>query len=55
MTPCLWGGTPVPLPTSSSANLAGIVDSTDESRNNTSNKCFLSPNMSTSWESGASE
>lgn len=31
------------------------IDSADESRNNTSNKCFLSPNMSTLWESGASE
>jgi hypothetical protein len=31
-----------------------LIDSTNESRNNTSNKCFLSPNMSTSWESGAS-
>ncbi len=30
------------------------IDTTHESRNNTSNKCFLSPNTSTSWESGAS-
>jgi hypothetical protein len=55
MMQCLWGGTPVPRPASLLANLAGIVDSTNESRNNTSNKCFLSPNMSTLWESGASE
>jgi hypothetical protein len=31
------------------------IDTPAESRNNTFKKCFLSPSMSTSWESGALE